>query len=261
MPSAVVIHGAGEPSDKAFFAIVDTFQTKLGLGWSLNPIWWGTDGGAATRIREGLPDTYPPRPAKYEARTSNPESASKTEGVIGLPWAIWRGRQIGLQAFATVFSDALRYWSNRDAIQKDMVHSIDPSPGAVPRVNVIAHSMGGVLAVDLAASGKVHIDSLVTFGTPVSVAHILTPSRIGLTPYVPGTPVTVRNIGRWTNIWNKYDPVGLRMGKVFKLADGAPIDRQVSVPTANPLAAHLAYWELEAVAAIVRSAIPVSAIR
>lgn len=175
--------------------------------------------------------------------------------VPGVATGIWHGRQWLLDAYAGVFADALLYWGKRETIQPAIVKKITEGEADAPIVNVIAHSLGGLIAVDLAAAGMVRINRLVTFGTPVSVAYVLDRGRIGLPPYEPGKPVRISHIARWTNLWNKYDPVALHMAKVFALPDGSPRDIEIRLPDKTPVSeAHLAYWELDAVRVEVRRA-------
>ncbi|MGB0766311.1 MAG: hypothetical protein ACPGYV_01225 [Phycisphaeraceae bacterium] len=96
-------------------------------------------------------------------------------------------------------------------------------------VKVIAHSLGGVVAFDLACCGDepLHMDAFVTLGSQPAFFHLLDP-REGVEPF-EGEPVTVpESIGRWTNVWDEYDMLGFATDQVFRLHDGtAPLDVRV----------------------------------
>jgi len=131
------------------------------------------------------------------------------------------------------YADVIVYQSHtyRPKIQQRVREVIERELGteagtARQPVKVIAHSLGGVVAFDMAcaADKPLHIESFVTMGSQPAFFHLQDP-REGVAPY-QGEPVELpTTIGRWTNIWDEYDVLAFAAGEVFRLADGAkPID-------------------------------------
>jgi hypothetical protein len=152
MPSAVVIPGAGEPDQEQFEKRVGRFAARLGDDWELDPVWWSNRGRHLGDIRKGLPRTYPPPPSEELQTGPTDSSVGTSEWPPKLvPLAIWHGRKLFLDAFAGVLADALLYWGQREAIQRDVLSQLPPGPGVdeIPDIDVIAHSMGGIIAVDM----------------------------------------------------------------------------------------------------------------
>lgn len=130
-------------------------------------------------------------------------------------------------------------------------------------IKVIAHSLGGVVAFDMAvrADDPLHIEAFVTLGSQPAFFHLLDP-REGLAPYEEGEPVTLpTTIGRWTNIWDEYDLLAFGTGEVFRLHDGkTPTDTSVRctrsrVKGAALMRSHLRYFENEPTAEATRAAL------
>lgn len=96
-------------------------------------------------------------------------------------------------------------------------------------VKMIAHSLGGVVAFDMACLNHdpLHIEAFITLGSQPAFFHLLDP-REGV-PAFEGEPVTVpATIGRWTNVWDEYDMLAFATDEVFRLYDGlAPADVRV----------------------------------
>lgn len=96
-------------------------------------------------------------------------------------------------------------------------------------VKIIGHSLGGVVAFDMACLNHepLHLEALVTLGSQPAFFHLLDP-REGVPPY-EGEPVPLPStIGRWTNVWDEYDVLAFATGEVFRLADGT-VPRDVRV--------------------------------
>ena len=141
-------------------------------------------------------------------------------------------------------------------------HELGAGAGSTDRpVKVIAHSLGGVVAFDMACGDEnpLHIESLVTMGSQPAFFHLLDP-RAGVPPF-EGEPVPLPGaIGRWTNVLDEYDVLAFATEEVFRLHDGSPpIDVSVRATRSRLrggvfLRSHLRYFENQDTAdAIVRA--------
>ncbi len=114
---------------------------------------------------------------------------------------------------------------------------------------VIGHSLGGIIAFDLAVTDDdpIHWQAMVTFGSQSAILHILSPRGGQIEPYQTGPPAVKvslpSTIGRWTNLWEPWDPLAFYASNVF---DDAGADRvtDVRIPHLNPveLWSHSSYW-------------------
>lgn len=134
------------------------------------------------------------------------------------------------------YADLIVYQSHtyRPKIQQRVREVIDRELGADAGsagrpIKVVAHSLGGVIAFDMActAHDPLHIKSFVTMGSQPAFFHLQDP-REGVAPF-EGEPVTLPpTIGRWTNVWDEYDVLAFAAGEVFRLHDGTlPLDVRV----------------------------------
>jgi hypothetical protein len=123
-------------------------------------------------------------------------------------------------------------------------------------VSVIGHSLGGVIAFDLAVAGEPRLwtNGLVTFGSQSPFFHIVDP-RDDLAPFRPGQPVTLPpTIPRWTNLWEPLDILAFIAGKVFRLTSGkAPSDQEVPHRGSFGLWTHSAYWTVPELVDAIRT--------
>jgi hypothetical protein len=161
----------------------------------------------------------------------------------------------GLLPFlAAGIGDAFVYQRHVDEVQARLqrqlakAREVDPAYGTEQRpIDVIAHSLGGLIAFDAAVSPalqpNLRIRHLITFGTQVSAFHVFDHLGRGLPAYVPPTPVDVPAvIGTWTNLWEPMDPLAFRMSKVFRLADGEIDEDFVPHLISAGVWTHSAYW-------------------
>lgn len=163
-----------------------------------------------------------------------------------------RGKLAG--PIALTLGDVVGYHQNREKIHARLFEILDEKakgwgkPGKP--VNVMAHSLGGLLVLDaaLGACGHtLHIGQFVTFGSQPAFFHVMTP-RKGLAPYVQGHPVVLPgSIGRWTNLWHPLDVLAFITATVFQLEGGcAPNDVQVQTNASTIVDAsgwlHSVYW-------------------
>jgi hypothetical protein len=155
--------------------------------------------------------------------------------------------------------DVLVYQRHRDAIHarvRQVIDDVDPDLGrtAARPVRIAAHSLGGVIAVDMAtATRPLWTESLVTFGSQAAFFHVCDPRGGQLTPYGGSMPVRLpASLNRWTNLWEPMDVLAFAASKVFQLHDGtAPVDLPVSHQASTGMWTHSAYWGLPYVASVI----------
>lgn len=158
--------------------------------------------------------------------------------------------------------DVLVYQRHREAIHarvRARIDEVDPKLGCSPEhpVRVVAHSLGGVIAVDMATAREpLWTEQLVTFGSQSAFFHVCDPRGGQLLPYSGHTPVQLPpSLGRWTNLWEPLDVLAFATSQVFKLSDGStPIDRPVPHSATTGLWTHSAYWDLPDVASAIAEA-------
>jgi hypothetical protein len=165
-------------------------------------------------------------------------------------------------AMTRFFGDVLVYQRRRKEIHDrvwECVSEVDPGLGRDPDhpVRVIGHSLGGVIAVDIAtAEVPLWTRTLVTFGSQSPFFHVCDPRGGQLVPFREGHLVQLpASIGGWTNLWEPMDLLAFIAAKVFRMHDGsAPRDIEVPHLTSSGLWTHSAYWQLKpAVEAIQRA--------
>ncbi len=130
-------------------------------------------------------------------------------------------------------------------------------------VKVLAHSLGGVIAFDLAVAAEeaMHWSHLITLGSQPAFFHAIDP-RPGVLAAFEDEPVTLPGtVQRWTNIWDQYDLVAFGADEVFRMHDGTP-PRDVAVRCyrsrlqgAAFLQSHLGYWDKEPALKEIRRAL------
>ena len=258
MPTALVIHGASNRSRDEWRGRVARLEKRMGDGWNLIPIWWGTAGVDLDLVKAGLPYLMPPRPgwrdesageefwgpSIAEAQANGSLAADEGGGGpddVGERVA-WDAKRLVLTNTSGIAADVLMYWHRRSEIQEDVLEEIAKH---ISQPNVVAHSLGAIISLDLVLSGALKIGGLVTFGTPVSAIHVFDPTRNRLPPFKPSDgPVTVSGIQRWTNLWNHYDPIAFVAGEVFRLENGPVVDGEAPLPDGTPIGmAHDAYFQ------------------
>ncbi|MFM9458151.1 hypothetical protein [Streptomyces europaeiscabiei] len=134
---------------------------------------------------------------------------------------------------------------------RECIDAVDPRLGRTETypVRVLAHSLGGVISVDMATSeNPLWISSLLTFGSQSAFFHLCDPRGGLLQPYLDGQLVQLPpSIDRWTNLWEPLDVLAFIAAGVFILHDGnCPQDVAVPHLTSSGLWTHSAYWDLKA---------------
>lgn len=155
--------------------------------------------------------------------------------------------------------DVLVYQRHRDAVHarvRQVIDEVHPELGrsSARPVRIVAHSLGGVIAVDMAtATAPLWTESLITFGSQAAFFHVCDPRGGQLTPYGGSTPVHLpTSLNRWTNLWEPLDILAFAASKVFQLHDGtAPVDLPVSHQASTGMWTHSAYWNLPHVATVI----------
>lgn len=155
---------------------------------------------------------------------------------------------------ALSLGDVVGYHQNRPEIHQRLFDRLDrDAPGWGTRgkpINVMAHSLGGLLALDaaLGAEGRqLEINRLVTFGSQPAFFHVMAP-RYGLPHYEKGKRVTLPDtIRHWTNLWHRLDVLAFVAEPVFELHDGSDIVEVDVTASSSEIAAangwlHSYYW-------------------
>ncbi|MER7694119.1 hypothetical protein [Streptomyces sp. NPDC097610] len=158
--------------------------------------------------------------------------------------------------------DVLVYQRHREQIHArvwEQIAAVDPELGRHPDhpVPLVAHSLGGVIAVDMAtAQEPLWTSSLLTFGSQPAYFHLCDPRGGQLSPYTGHEPVVLPNsLARWTNLWQPLDVLGFAASHVFRLADGTyPVDIPLPHTATAGLWTHSAYWNLPELASAISDA-------
>ncbi|MFF3149919.1 hypothetical protein ACFVRU_51495, partial [Streptomyces sp. NPDC057927] len=158
--------------------------------------------------------------------------------------------------------DVLVYQRHQSAIHarvRATMEAVDPEIGRSPDrpARIAAHSLGGVIAVDMAtAEQPVWTGSLLTFGSQSALFHVCDPRGGLLAPYDGREPVRLPpSLHRWTNLWEPLDLLAFAASRLYRLHDGnAPVDVPVPHLASTGVWTHSAYWDHPEVAAALSSA-------
>ncbi|MFF9352746.1 hypothetical protein [Streptomyces sp. NPDC014734] len=158
--------------------------------------------------------------------------------------------------------DVLVYQRHRKQIHarvREQIAAVDPELGRHPDrpVRLVAHSLGGVIAVDMAtAQEPLWTSSLLTFGSQPAYFHLCDPRGGQLLPYTGHEPVALPNsLARWTNLWQPLDVLAFAASHIFRLADGtSPVDLPLPHSATAGLWTHSVYWNLPELASAISDA-------
>ncbi|MEU8183551.1 hypothetical protein AB0B85_17100 [Micromonospora sp. NPDC049044] len=157
--------------------------------------------------------------------------------------------------------DVLVYQRHGEAIREHIREQIRTMSGgggdAGSPVHLIGHSLGAVIALDLAtAEEPVHTAGLVTFGCQWPLFHVFDPRGGQLAPYDGTGPVLLPpdSLLRWTNLWHPLDPLGFVASRLFGWADRAgPVDQRVDHLLSDDFYTHSSYWSSPSLVAALHS--------
>ena len=172
-------------------------------------------------------------------------------------------RQKVSHGVARFIGDVLVYQRNQDKIQQRLRSYLPDGWGTDDdhAVDVIAHSLGGVIVFDAATTAvpSLHVRRFVTFGSQAAFFQVIDP-RTGLAPYAPKkddrtaapTIPLPPTIGTWLSLWEPLDPLAFLAGSIFTLSSQqSPVDQMVPhAPT--QLWTHSEYWTSDFVVESIR---------
>lgn len=180
------------------------------------------------------------------SRTRGINLFKKVGGALATRIAVSKRADI-MAPLAHFLHDVTFYLANRAAIQRVITESINEAGDNSPVV-LLAHSLGGIAAVDLLSrSDAPHVDLLVTVGSQSPLLYLmdaleeLKPDNAATRPKVP-----------WLNIYNNDDLLSFCAERVFEDLHGIddyPIDAKVPFPEA-----HSAYWRVDDVYKRIKTA-------
>ncbi|MEV7393745.1 hypothetical protein [Streptomyces sp. NPDC091215] len=226
-------------------AIADTVMKEAEVVWSSLRGPTSDEGGLRALIRRRLNDLDRVAGAAMQAIASR----------------VNHNLRARLGPGATRFlGDVLVYQRHRATIQariREHIAAVDPRLGqdATKPVRIVAHSLGGVIAVDMATADiPLWTSSLLTFGSQAAYFHLCDPRGGQLPVYTGSAPVTLPgSLARWTNLWQPLDMLAFAASRVFRLADGSsPDDIPLSHTVSAGLWTHSVYWSCPELAAMIR---------
>lgn len=208
----------------------------------------GTPGDASGYETRGLVSGVRDAVARVVSALDELLGSLTSEAVGALNQAV-RGALARATALSLGDIVAYRDTANGAAIRKRVVERAGAGGiDTTEKIIVLAHSLGGLVVLDLLQQGDLRAGHLVTFGSQPAMFHVLKELPT-LAPYTPGHSTRVSaGIDRWTNLWHPMDPLAFVASPVFALADGgAPTDVQIDTPLSTLVGdrfwMHSAYWE------------------
>lgn len=153
-----------------------------------------------------------------------------------------------MDPLAHFMHDVTFYLAHRDPIQEVIVESIGEAGTSRPVV-LLAHSLGGIAAVDLLSGPNApNVDLLVTVGSQAPLLYLMD----ALQHLAPGAEAQRPKVP-WLNIYNRDDLLSFCAERVFPGVSGIrdhAVDADVPFP-----ASHSAYWHIDAVFMCIRESI------
>lgn len=115
-------------------------------------------------------------------------------------------------------------------------------------VNIIAHSLGGVMTFDAAnrALNPLYIDKFLTFGSQSSFFNVVAPRHV-LPLYQRGHSIELgETIGQWVNLCEPMDFLAFAASPIFSMATpDALADKMVAHRLSYGAYTHSVYWQTE----------------
>lgn len=165
-----------------------------------------------------------------------------TPAIALLTWQIGRHRGRLSDATLPFLGDILSYQARGEAARRLLKQRIDQLPDEP--VTLLAHSLGGVLAVDMLMMESVEkVDRLVTIGSQVGFLF----EAGALTSLAPGEAVPDHYRPRWLNIYDRKDFLSYRAAGAFP---HHATDHVVDTGQPFPMS-HGAYWSCAGVWAAI----------
>lgn len=172
-------------------------------------------------------------------------------------------RQKVSHGVARFMGDVLVYQRNQERIQQRLRSYLPAGWGTDDdhAVDVIAHSLGGVIVFDAAtnAASPLHVRRFVTFGSQAAFFQVIDP-RTGLETYAPkkddGTAAQAiplpPTIGTWLSLWEPLDPLAFLAGSIFTLSSQQPPADEMVPHAPTQLWTHSEYWTSDFVVESIR---------
>ncbi len=167
--------------------------------------------------------------------------------------------------FISFAGDIISYLSREDLVYARIRQRIDEEcagAGTQERpIGVIAHSLGGVIAFDLAVAKDkaLYIDGFVTFGSQSPFFHAVCDRSDAIDAFrgqAVRLPATFS--GKWVNLWEPMDPLAFIAENTFEHPNGPDRirDQPVKSPPGTGLWTHSSYWDIDDLARAVREVFP-----
>lgn len=285
--SVIVIHGIAMRSRAKVRRMIDRLATGVGGNYEFISAYWGDLGGDAEHVHDVLA-RYPDSSDDFSEMVSDwftslrvdkpvrERVESKRRARAYRHEQFNRTRLMLTTAMLPVLTDTIVYQSaaRRELIQariREVIRErLGPKAGTADEpLTVIGHSLGGVIAFDLAVlapeDNPLHYRNFITMGSQPGLFHVLDSRQGVLKPY-RGYPVKLPStIQRWTNIWDQWDLLAFGTDQVFRLHDDTT-PRDVGVKCHKTwltgsafMQSHTAYWDKRPAARAVREALRIKA--
>jgi hypothetical protein len=177
---------------------------------------------------------------------------------------LWTVRSALIPMFAKGMGDVLVYEAHRaeiGSIVREKLAKYGYLGTSDRPAMVIGHSLGGIIAFDLAVGADpIFWSALVTFGSQSAILHVLDPrnptslAKFQPDPYQPvSLPAT---IGKWTNLFEPWDPLAFFASRVFNGANRSRIvDIEIAHLDSSGLWTHSVYWTNDDAIRAIRGAL------
>jgi hypothetical protein len=172
-------------------------------------------------------------------------------------------RQKVSHGVARFIGDVLVYQRNQEKIQQRLRSCLPAGWGTDSdhAVDVIAHSLGGVIVFDAATTGAppLHVNRFITFGSQAAFFQVIDP-RTGLATYAPrkddrtaakAIPLPP-TISTWLSLWEPLDPLAFLAGSIFTLSSREPPADKMVPHAPTQLWTHSEYWTSDFVVESIR---------